>query len=249
MFEVRDLEGVRILRLAYGKANLLDIELLGALDEHLMAAAKEADAVVLTGSGHIFSAGVDLFRVLDGGKPYLSQFLPALSATIERLFTFPKPMVAAVNGHAIAGGCVLACACDVRIGTDSGRIGVPELKVGVPFPTEILEIVRYTVGESLLRELVLAGETYSGQEALARGLFDRLVDAAELIDGAVLEARALASIGAWNFDFTKRQLRHAVLATIREQRAESDQEILDQWSEPATAQRIRDYLDRTLGRR
>ena len=103
----------------------------------------------------MFSAGVDLFRVIDGGAAYPDRFLPAMRRFFQTLLTFPKPVVAAVNGHAIAGGCIIAAACDYRImATGNGRIGVPELSVGVPFPTLPFVIVGARVAPSAFRQLV-----------------------------------------------------------------------------------------------
>ena len=100
----RDLaDGVLTLRLAHGKASAMDVELLAAFCDELDAAAG-ARAVVLTGTGSIFSAGVDLFRLTDEGEPYVRRFFPLLTDLIRRLFTFPAPLVVAANGHAIAGG-------------------------------------------------------------------------------------------------------------------------------------------------
>src|SRR5206468_1035318 len=91
-------------------------EFLNALETTLQREAEsDCGAIVITGTGSIFSAGVDLYRVLEGKRAYLEQFLPALDAALESLFDFPKPAVAAVNGHAIAGGAVIALACDHRI--------------------------------------------------------------------------------------------------------------------------------------
>src|SRR5262245_40231889 len=129
MIEREARDGVVILRLAHKKASALDLELLEVL-ERALADASDADAVVLTGTGPIFSAVGEPFRVLDGGAEYVARFLPALERAIETLFTFPKPVVAAVNGHAIAGGCILAAACDYKVmARGGGRIGVPELVV------------------------------------------------------------------------------------------------------------------------
>ena len=100
--------------MVHGKANALDIELLrrpsSAQFETLRAAPERA--VVLTGQGRMFSAGVDLPRLADGGPDYVRRFLPALHRLYDTVFFFPKPVVAAVNGHAIAGGCVLECCAD-----------------------------------------------------------------------------------------------------------------------------------------
>src|SRR5262245_20876014 len=85
-------------------------------------------AVLITGQAQIFSAGVDLVRVVEGGAAYVRQFLPALGASLHAVFACSKPVVVAVNGHAIAGGCILACAADYRVmARGPGRIGIPEL--------------------------------------------------------------------------------------------------------------------------
>ena len=110
-----------------------------------MRAVDQARAVVITGSGSVFSAGVDLQRIVAGGPSYVREFLPALSDSFMAIFDHPGPVVAAVNGHAIAGGCVIAAACDVRL-MAHGKIGLAELSVSVPFPPVAMEIMRYAVG-------------------------------------------------------------------------------------------------------
>src|SRR6266508_4375168 len=167
MIERTESHGIVTLRLAHGKAAALDVELLEALDRELRA-AEEAPAVVLTGSGSIFCAGVDLFRLVDGGADYVRRFFPLLRDTMRRLFAMPRPVVAAANGHAIAGGAILVYACDLRLmAAGNGRIGTPELLVGVPFPAAALEIVRFAVPGDRLQQLVLTGRTLPADEALA----------------------------------------------------------------------------------
>ena len=136
MLHIQDHSGITVLRLDHGKAHALDIDLCRALRQALAERVRDDSvrALVLTGTGSIFCAGVDLFRLIDGGADYIDEFVPLLVATFHELFAFPRPVVAAINGHAIAGGCVLAAASDYRIMADgSGTIGVPELRVGVPF--------------------------------------------------------------------------------------------------------------------
>src|SRR5579883_1731025 len=161
-------DGIAVVTLKHGKANALDTELCTALatcfDELV---GQTARAVVLTGQGRMFSAGVDLVRATAGGADYLRTFLPALNRLFEAVFFHPKPVVAAINGHAIAGGCVLACCGDRRImARGAGRIGVTELLVGVPFPALAFEIVRFAVLPHRLSELVLVGATYETDAAL-----------------------------------------------------------------------------------
>ena len=105
--------------------------------------AGAARAVIVTGTGSIFSAGVDLVRISAEGEGYVRRFLPALHRMFEAAFNLPKPLVAAVNGHAMAGGCVLACCADMRIAArGNGRIGITEMLVGVPFPALAFEVMR-----------------------------------------------------------------------------------------------------------
>ena len=127
MIEHSQHDDILTLRLAHGKASALDVELLDALLSELDGVAEDVRALILTGTGSIFSAGVDLFRITRDGADYVRRFLPLLSRFLGTLFAFPRPVVAAVNGHAIAGGCVIALACDVRLMAGGvGRIGVPE---------------------------------------------------------------------------------------------------------------------------
>ena len=142
MIELVEQDGVGVLRLAHGKVNAMSIEFCEALTARF-AEISSARAVVMTASGRTFSAGVDLVRLLEGGAPYVRKFLPVLSGMFAAVFSHPAPVVAAINGHAIAGGCVLACAADKRLmARDGGRIGVTELLVGVPFPPAAMEIMR-----------------------------------------------------------------------------------------------------------
>ncbi len=241
-------EGVLTLRLAHGKASALDVELLEALQGELDGAGEDVRAVVLTGTGSIFSAGVDLFRLTREGADYVREFLPLLSRFLHTLFTFPRPVVAAVNGHAIAGGCVIALACDARLMAEgSGTIGVPELLVGVPFPTAALEVVRFVVPADKVQSLIYTGRTLSARDALAAGLIDEVV-APNVLPGRAQElARQLARIPPPAFRTTKKSLRAAALERIDAGQSQ-DQEALELWSSPQTHEHIREYLRRTLGK-
>jgi enoyl-CoA hydratase len=250
MLKIEDREAVRILRLEHGKANAIDLELMegltAALDE---AESSPCEALVLTGSGSIFSAGVDLFRVVAGGSAYLDDFLPLLTTCLKRLFVLAKPVVAAINGHAIAGGCILAAACDSRLmAAGEGRIGVPELRVGVPFPAGPLEIVRFVVPNHYLQEVVLGGRTYLPPAARERGLVDEIVAPESLLGRALERATDLAAVGREAFALTKRQLRQPTLELMESTAALADEAIEATWKTEAARQRIRSYLEKTVGR-
>jgi enoyl-CoA hydratase len=246
MIEVSSGGEVAIVRMAHGKANAMSVEfceaLTGWLDE---LRASSARAAVITGTGRIFSAGVDLLRLLDGGPPYIERFLPALNRMFATVFTYPKPIVAALNGHAIAGGCVLACACDRRLmAREGGRIGVTELLVGVPFPATAMEIMRSAAAPQCFEELIFGGATYLPEDGVARGLVDEVVAAEVLLDRAIAAAQTLAALSPAAFALTKRQTRQ--LALERMQREELEGEVVRIWTAPATLERIRDYVSRTF---
>jgi enoyl-CoA hydratase len=249
MIEREERGGVVTLRLAHGKASALDVELTEGIRREL-GAAVDASAVVLTGTGSIFSAGVDLFRVLDGGAEYVRRFLPSLVDTIRELFVFPKPVVVAANGHAIAGGGILTAAGDYRLmARGGGRIGVPELVVGVPFPAIALEVVRYALAPNQLHEAVYLGRTYTPEEALACGFVDELADPDALAGRAHEVALHLASVPHAAFRIAKRQLRAPALERAEAFAAFTDAEAAAAWAAPETHEHIRAYLERTIGKR
>lgn len=240
---------IKTIRLEHGKANIVDLELCRDLEKRLQD-AEGASAVILTGTGSIFSAGVDLVRLTNEGAPYVEQFLPALDSMLRTLFTFPRPVVAAVNGHAIAGGCILAAASDVRLmASGDGRIGVPELIVGVPMPSLILEICRFAIPQPTLQELIYRGMTLRPDDALRKGVIDEVVDPSALEARAMTIAEQLAAVDSTNFTLTKRQLRGATIARAEALARTHDGLVLAQWSRAETHDNIRAYLARTVGKK
>jgi enoyl-CoA hydratase len=240
--------GIATVTLRHGKANALDIEFCDALAARFAELRNSAaKAVVLTGQGKIFSAGVDLFRVSEGGADYVRKFLPTLHKLYDPVFHFPKPVVAAINGHAVAGGAVLACCADRRImAREGGRIGVTEMLVGVPFPALAFEIVRFAVPPRHLPEFTLTGATYTTDAAVQRGWIDEIAEPGDLMEDAVAVAQELALLSPAAFAQTKSQIRQAVVERMAQSGAANDKAVTDIWTAPETLGRIRDYVARTL---
>jgi enoyl-CoA hydratase len=247
MIDVQTEDGIATVIMRHGKANALDITLCEGLAkcfEELRAS--DARAVVLTGQGRIFSAGVDLLQVTAGGADYLRAFLPTLHRLYEAVFFHPRPVIAAINGHAIAGGCVLACCADRRIMARGGRIGVTELLVGVPFPALAFEVARFAVPPRDLPEFMFGGQTYEIDAALARGWVDEAVEADALPRRAVAAAQSLARLSPAAFAQTKKQLRQEAAERVARSGAMTDQAVTDIWI--GALGYVRDYVARTLNK-
>jgi len=250
MIEITEHDGIAIVTLVHGKANALDTEFCAAIIKAFAKLQRSpARAVVLTGRGGIFSAGVDLIRARDGGARYVRKFLPVLNKMFDAVFHFPKPVVAAISGHAIAGGCVLACCADRRImALESGRIGVTEILVGVPFPALAFEIMRQATPPYFFSESVLSGATFPADAAAHRGWINDAVEPALLMERALVAARELANLSPAAFTQTKIQIRQPAIERLKLSGEAVDKVVTEIWAAPSTLTYIRDYVARTLGK-
>ncbi len=146
----------------------------------LLAKLAEANGapVLLTGSGDAFSAGLNLKEVALLEAPAMLTFLDLLERMMTALYLYPAPTVAAVNGHAIAGGCIVAMCCDRRVVSSNPRIkiGVNEVALGVEYPPRTFEIVRRRVPSQHLEEVVLGAGLFDPTNALRVGLVDEIAE-------------------------------------------------------------------------
>jgi len=219
---VERVDGVAVVRIERPPANALAPDLLAEGAELVERLRGELpDAVVITGSSGFFSGGVDLKLA-----PTLSlDEQRGLVAGINRLFCdwygFPRPVVAAVNGHAVAGGLILALCADRRIGARGATYGLTEVRVGAPYPVAAMGVVRAELAPSSARELVLRGELIDGETALELGALDELLEPAAVEGRALDVARELAALPTATYEIVKEQLRGEALAAMRD-RSESD---------------------------
>ena len=248
MIDTKIKDGIALVTLAHGKVNALDTEFCEALAARCAELrTSDAKAVVLTGQGKAFSAGVQLIKLSEGGESYIRGFLPALHELYETVFFHPKPVVAAINGHAIAGGAVLACCADRRIMVrGTGRIGVTELLVGLPFPSLAFEAVRHTIPARYLPEVLYSGTTYEPDAALERGWIDEIAAPDKLQERAIVLAQELAALSPAAFAHTKAQLRQPVAEHYARSGRATDKAAADIWCAPASLAYIRAYVARTL---
>ena len=234
--EVDLVDGVSVVRLDRPPVNALDLDLV---DDVVATMNSLEGPVVVTGAGKCFSAGVDLRAVVDGGREYTERFLDAMPAAFTSLFDYPGPVVAAINGHAIAGGCVVAMAADVRL-MSGGSIGLTEVAVGVPFPSAALEICRFAMGTSV-SGATLGAQTIDAPTALQRGWIDAVVPPEDLLSEAIATARALGEHSPFAYAATKDQLHRPANAAI-DATAEIDPRVREGWLSDETFARIATYM-------
>ncbi len=245
MIDRSDNDGVTWLTLNHRKANAFDLEFSLALVDAMGELHDGAGAVVFTGQGSIFSAGVDLKRIVAEGESYIRAFLPALDDAFRAVFTLPRPTVAAVNGHAIAGGAVLACACDHSVmARGDGRVGLPELAVGVPFPPSVVGILSSALPRPRLRSILLGGGLYAADDALTEGLMHELVDADALTASAQSRAQALARAPAASYAATKALINTPALAPADALGLDAT---IEAWCSEPVRSAIARYVEQTLG--
>ncbi len=188
--------GVRMLTLDRPPANAIDETILADLSAALDDASADngVRALVLTGAGSFFSGGLDLTAPM-GNSESLRRRLDLYRDSHLRLLTFPKPTVAVVKGHAIAGGLILVLACDARLGLDGDyRVGLNEVAIGASFPKVAFEIVRLRLTHAQASELLLGAAIYPASHALRLGVVD------ELLPGDAFETTVLkraAHLGAY----------------------------------------------------
>ena len=202
--------GVRVLTLDRPPANAEDVTLLADLGRAVDDARRDdgVRAVVLTGAGKFFSGGFDLGTV--GNESSFADLRTVFRDTHEKLLAIPKPTVAMVNGHAIAGGLILVLACDYRLGLDGDyKIGLNEVAIGASYPKVALEITRLRLTHQRAAELLLGAAIYPAKEALRLGVVDELLPADKLRDTVL---RRAARMGA----YPREAYVHTKLALVAE---------------------------------
>ena len=232
-------DGVAVVHLTCGKANALNFRSLAAIERALdEATGKRARGVVLTGYERFFSAGLDLVTLYGLERDAMDGFIAWFDAVMLRVFTFPRPVVAALGGHAVAGGAVLALACDARVmGAGAGRFGLNEIRLGVPFPASALEIVRYAVPAGSVEEVLYDGELFDPRAALERGLITGVVDG-DVVEAARQACDRLAAAPADAFETIKATLKGPAVERARATLAPLRRAFVGAWYAPEARRRI-----------
>jgi enoyl-CoA hydratase len=250
--DCRDLDwGVRVLTLNNPPANAFSAALRADLAA-ACAAAKTDDrvrAVVVTGAGKFFSGGLDLKQVSAGSGDQVFGMDFGCRDGVFDLWTLPKPTIAMVNGHAIAGGGILCLACDVRIAARGKvKIGLNEVAIGLAFPTGAYEIAALALNNQQARRVLLEAGLYDLDTARALGMLDDIVEPADLERVCIERACLLGSYPRAAYAHTKRALQHDAVQRVVNETAEQRRVIKEVWTSVETRQSIEQQLSRVSKR-
>jgi 3,2-trans-enoyl-CoA isomerase len=233
---------VAVITLHRGKVNALNRVIIEDLHLRLESAAADESvtALVLTGHGKFFSFGLDVPELYDLPSEDFTSFVRSFTGIYTLLYAYPKPVIAALNGHAIAGGCMLALAGDRRLmAGGKGKIGLNEITFGSSVFAGSVEMLRALVGERSAERILLSGRMFEADQALALGLVDRVVPAMDLMPMAVEEARVMGSLDEAAFQSIKHLLRGPILGIMRESESDSIEQFVRIWYSESTRRHLK----------
>jgi enoyl-CoA hydratase len=234
-----------ILRLDKVRGNAIDeplaVALAGAVGE---VASDEGVRGVMLASGHpkLFCPGLDLVTLIEYDRPAMERFWSRFEEASFALFSLRKPLVAAIGGAAVAGGCILALTADLRLLRRGSSIGLNEVRIGVPLPWWVVTLLRASASPAALTRVALLGSNFTDEEARDAGLVHEVLPADGFESAALARLEELASRDANALGTTKAWLRHPALAEMQAGGAEHRAAFLDAWFSPAAQQWIHDTV-------
>jgi Delta3-Delta2-enoyl-CoA isomerase len=238
----RNDQGITTVTLNRGKVNALNEAVIDEMTAHFRTLAADAAtrAVILTGQGKFFTYGFDIPEFLAYPKEDFLCYLTKFTNFYGELFLFPKPIIAALNGHTMAGGCMIAIACDYRIMmTGKAKISLNEINFGSSLFAGSVEIMKLWLGQKNTETAVYTGAMYTAEEALPLGLVHQTAtDAADLETKALTMARQYAAQDAAAFFSIKKLLRKPLADEINKRERDSLLEFVDIWYTDATRQKL-----------
>lgn len=207
---------VAVITMDDGKVNALSHEMIDALHAALTRAEEEAGAVVLTGRPERLSGGFDL-KAMTAGAESAQRLVTAGAELVLRLYEFPRPVVAACNGHALAAGAILLLVSDLRIGaTGAYKIGLNEVAIGLPLPIFATELARDRLSKRWFSASVTQAHIFDPEGAREAGYLDLTVTPDTLRAAAVARGETLAALPVHAFSRTKLNERRRTIQYIRE---------------------------------
>ena len=240
--EITKQDAVTTLTLTRGKVHAFNEETVDHLSVHFAELGNDADtkAVVLTGEGSFFSFGFDVPELYDYSPEDMTRFVTKITSLFLSIFEFPKPVVAAINGHVIAGGVMLAAACDRRVmASGKARVSLNEITFGASLFAGSLEMLKCVAGHRNAEIIALGGAMYSAEEGLDLGLIDVVTEPDLVLSEAQNIAREMCKVDMTAFADIKRQLRASIVERIKRDEADQIKRFIDIWYSPSTREQTK----------
>lgn len=235
-----------IITLDRDKSNALNREMITELNDMLkhIAADKNIAGVIITGKDHFFSAGLDLIELYNYTEDQATAFWNLFLDFNATITSFPKPLVAAINGHSPAGGCVIALACDYRIMAEGQYIiGLNEVPVGIIVPNSIFKLYSFWIGEAHATRSLLEGKLFTPDEAIQIGLVDELVNPASILTAAERKVRKYMAMESNTWGQSKVNIRRELIAATTADQSKDLEIMLKQWWAPSTRNILKTIID------
>lgn len=235
-----------IITLNRGKSNALNREMITELKDIFdhISAEPNIGGVMITGQENFFSAGLDLIELYQYDEAEVKSFWTLFLNFAATITAFKKPLVAAINGHSPAGGCVIALACDTRVMAEGKYIiGLNEVPVGIIVPNSIFQLYAFWIGKANASRNLLEGKLFTPEEALQIGLIDEVVKPESILTAAERRVRKYMAFESNTWQQSKLNIREELIAaTTANQEAALDL-MLEQWWSPATRNILKTIID------
>lgn len=248
MISVDYQDEVAVVRLSRSVTNALNLELVNQLAdalERIEHDPKVCGLVLGTSSDKFFSIGFDIPQLFDLTRKEFEIFYRAINQTCLDLYTMPKPTVAALTGHAIAGGCILALCCDDRFIADGRKLmGLNEIKLGVPVPYVADCVLQDLVGVRNAREIIDGGEFYAAEASLRMGMVDQVLPPEQVMARSIEKVKLTGVSDREAFAQTKRVRVAAIEAQVLARQEEETQLFMERWYSDEARERLREAMEK-----
>ncbi len=240
-------ENYAILELSRGKVNPINLqmmrEIIGALND--LMEDDSVRGVIISGQPGYFSVGLDVKELASLNQEQSEEFFNTFGRMIFELVQFPKPMISAITGHSPAGGCIIAICSDYRVMAtgEHYRIGLNEVPVGIMVPPHVHELYAFWVGQGKAYQYLLEGKLHTGEEAMANGLIDELVDLGDVLHQAEAKLRLWLKADEHTLMGVKINLRHHLLKRMIAMAKDTPVDTHRHFWRPSSQERLRQVLD------
>ncbi len=237
---------VGVLKLDRAVTNAINLQLINTLAENLKFMKQKADVhgILITSSNEkFFSIGFDIPELIDLTKDDFKEFYHSFNKLCIDLYTFPKPTIAAITGHAVAGGCILALCCDYRfIAKGKKLMGLNEIKLGVPIPYPADCILHQLVGYRNARDIIDSGEFFPPEKLLEMAVVDDVLPLEQVLPASIEKVKLLGAMPHKGFEMIKRNRTEKVEARIRNNLAEKEKFFIECWYAQDARKRLKEAI-------